>query len=83
LRKGWQRAVIEAQARLSALPYRVIDDGIKIPAITSRRKGLVVPKGWPMPKKLDALAAAIGADEEAGAKGFLLSTRAWGSTIPA
>jgi 8-oxo-dGTP pyrophosphatase MutT (NUDIX family) len=56
--------------QVAALPYRLVDDRVENLTITSRRrKRLIVPKGWPMPGKDDAMAAAIEANEEAGAKG--------------
>ena len=56
--------------QVAALPYRMGEQGLEFLVITSRRtKRLIVPKGWPMPGKHDAAAAAIEADEEAGVKG--------------
>lgn len=65
--------------QVAALPYRLVGDRIEILTITSRRrKRIIVPKGWPMDGKDDAVAAAIEADEEAGAKGRV-SKDAWGT----
>ena len=56
--------------QVAALPYRMGEQGLEFLVITSRRtKRLIVPKGWPMPGKHHAAAAAVEADEEAGVKG--------------
>jgi 8-oxo-dGTP pyrophosphatase MutT (NUDIX family) len=58
--------------QVAALPYRFGEQGLEFLVITSRRtKRLIVPKGWPMPGKTDASAAAIEANEEAGVKGWV------------
>jgi 8-oxo-dGTP pyrophosphatase MutT (NUDIX family) len=56
--------------QVAALPYRAGKKGLEILVVTSRRtKRLIIPKGWSMPGLLDARAAAIEANEEAGVKG--------------
>lgn len=60
--------------QVAALPFRIKHDEIEYLVITSRRrKRLIVPKGWPMPGKDNAVAAAIEADEEAGVRGRIAS----------
>lgn len=54
-----------------ALPWRLAGNkGIEVLLVTSRRSGRwTIPKGWPMPGKTLAEAAAQEAFEEAGVKG--------------
>jgi 8-oxo-dGTP pyrophosphatase MutT (NUDIX family) len=65
--------------QVAALPYRAGKEGLEILVVTSRRtKRFIIPKGWPIPGLLDARAAAIEANEEAGVKGTV-SHRPMGS----
>lgn len=59
--------------QIAALPYRQTDNrDLEVLVITSRTtRRLIIPKGWPMKNKPDHHAAAIEADEEAGAKGIV------------
>jgi len=53
-----------------ALPWRLAKNGIEILLVTGRRSGRwTIPKGWPMPGKSLAEAAAQEAFEEAGVRG--------------
>jgi 8-oxo-dGTP pyrophosphatase MutT (NUDIX family) len=58
-------------AQFAALPWRRLADGqIKVLLITSREtRRWVIPKGWPMPDRTPAAAAAQEAYEEAGVVG--------------
>lgn len=62
-----------ATAQFAALPWRRLADGqVKVLLITSREtRRWVIPKGWPMPGRTPAEAAAQEAYEEAGAVGAL------------
>lgn len=59
--------------QVGALPYRRAADGsIEIMLVTSRGTGRwIIPKGWPMPGKGLAEAAAQEACEEAGVRGII------------
>jgi 8-oxo-dGTP pyrophosphatase MutT (NUDIX family) len=58
-------------AQLAALPWRRLPDGqVRVLLITSREtRRWVIPKGWPMPDRTPAAAAAQEAYEEAGVVG--------------
>jgi 8-oxo-dGTP pyrophosphatase MutT (NUDIX family) len=58
-------------AQFAALPWRRLADGsVKVLLITSREtRRWVIPKGWPMPDRTPAQAAAQEAYEEAGVVG--------------
>ena len=59
-----------ARTQYAALCYRVTKGRPEVLLITSRDTGRwVIPKGWPMPGKTGAEAAAQEAYEEAGAEG--------------
>ncbi len=60
-----------AQLQVGALPYRRREDGsLEVLLVTTRGTGRwMVPKGWPMPGKSHAEAAAQEAFEEAGVRG--------------
>jgi 8-oxo-dGTP pyrophosphatase MutT (NUDIX family) len=66
----------EMQAQMAALPWRLDKRGrIEVLMVTSRISGhWLIPKGWPMPEKSDAEAAAQEALEEAGITGRITST---------
>lgn len=61
----------ELPIQTGALPWRLAGSkGIEVLLVTSRRSGRwTIPKGWPMPGKTLAEAAAQEAFEEAGVKG--------------
>ena len=60
----------ESRSQFAALPYRVVDDGVQILLITSRRtKRWILPKGWPEDGMTPAQSAAKEAYEEAGVTG--------------
>lgn len=61
----------ELPIQTGALPWRLAGKkGIEVLLVTSRRSGRwTIPKGWPMPGKTLAEAAAQEAFEEAGVKG--------------
>lgn len=61
----------ELPIQTGALPWRLAGNkGIEVLLVTSRRSGRwTIPKGWPMPGKTLAEAAAQEAFEEAGVKG--------------
>lgn len=60
--------------QIGALPWRRRDGVLEVLLVTSREtKRWVAPKGWPMPYKSDAEAAATEAWEEAGVKGLIAS----------
>jgi 8-oxo-dGTP pyrophosphatase MutT (NUDIX family) len=63
--------VAGATAQYAALPWRRLADGkVKVLLITSRgTRRWVIPKGWPMPDRTPAQAAAQEAYEEAGLVG--------------
>jgi len=66
------QGVAEAPAsQFAALPWRRMPDGsVKVLLITSRgTRRWVIPKGWPMPDRTPAEAAAQEAYEEAGVVG--------------
>jgi 8-oxo-dGTP pyrophosphatase MutT (NUDIX family) len=58
-------------AQFAALPWRRLADGqVRVLLITSREtRRWVIPKGWPMPDRTPAEAAAQEAYEEAGVVG--------------
>ena len=58
-------------AQFAALPWRRLADGhVEVLLITSREtRRWVIPKGWPMPDRTPAQAAAQEAYEEAGVVG--------------
>jgi 8-oxo-dGTP pyrophosphatase MutT (NUDIX family) len=60
-----------ATAQFAALPWRRLADGqVRVLLITSREtRRWVIPKGWPMPDRAPAEAAAQEAYEEAGVVG--------------
>jgi 8-oxo-dGTP pyrophosphatase MutT (NUDIX family) len=64
-------AAAGATAQFAALPWRRLPDGqVKVLLITSRgTRRWVIPKGWPMPDRTPAQAAAQEAYEEAGVVG--------------
>lgn len=58
--------------QIGALPWRRRDGVLEVLLVTSREtRRWVAPKGWPMPYKSDAEAAATEAWEEAGVKGLI------------
>ena len=58
--------------QIGALPWRRRDGVLEVLLVTSREtRRWVSPKGWPMPYKSDAEAAATEAWEEAGVKGLI------------
>lgn len=58
--------------QVGALPWRRRDGVLEVLLVTSREtRRWVSPKGWPMPYKSDAEAAATEAWEEAGVKGLV------------
>ena len=58
--------------QLGALPFRTEPDGLQVLLATSREtKRWVIPKGWPMKKRLPHEAAAREAFEEAGLVGIV------------
>ena len=58
--------------QIGALPWRRRDGALEVLLVTSREtRRWVAPKGWPMPYKSDAEAAATEAWEEAGVKGLI------------
>jgi 8-oxo-dGTP pyrophosphatase MutT (NUDIX family) len=60
--------------QVGALPWRRVDGALQVLLVTSREtRRWVAPKGWPMPYKSDAEAAATEAWEEAGVKGLIAS----------
>lgn len=63
----------ELPLQTGALPWRLgAKNGIEILLVTGRRSGRwTIPKGWPMPGKTLAEAAAQEAFEEAGVKGTI------------
>src|SRR3569623_26252 len=66
------QGVVQAPAeQFAALPWRRMPDGsVKVLLITSRgSRRWVIPKGWPMPDRSPAQAAAQEAYEEAGVVG--------------
>ncbi|HEY4070783.1 MAG TPA: NUDIX hydrolase [Sphingomicrobium sp.] len=76
--KGYTSAVTREQAgevpiQTGALPWRLAaKNGIEVLLVTGRRSGRwTIPKGWPMPGKTLAEAAAQEAFEEAGVKGTI------------
>lgn len=65
----------EARTQVAALCWRIEDGKPQVLLVTSRDTGRwVLPKGWPMPGKNSAEAAATEAWEEAGARGRLYDT---------
>lgn len=59
-----------ARTQLAALCWRIKNGEVQVLLITSRETGRwVLPKGWPVPKRCDASAAAMEAWEEAGVRG--------------
>ena len=65
------RAARKVPIQTGALPWRLSDKkGIEVLLVTGRRSGRWgIPKGWPIPGKSLAEAAAQEAFEEAGVKG--------------
>ena len=63
----------EVPIQTGALPWRLAPkNGIEVLLVTGRRSGRwTIPKGWPMPGKSLAEAAAQEAFEEAGVKGTI------------
>ena len=60
----------DMRAQFAALPWRRRKDTLEVLLVTTRETGRwVIPKGWPMPGKTPAAAAAIEATEEAGVIG--------------
>lgn len=60
--------------QVGALPWRRVNGVLQVLLVTSREtRRWVSPKGWPMPYKSDAEAAATEAWEEAGVKGLIAS----------
>ncbi|MEM6478349.1 MAG: NUDIX hydrolase [Pseudomonadota bacterium] len=60
----------ESRSQFAALPYRIVDDGIQVLLVTSRRtRRWILPKGWPEDGMTPAECAAKEAWEEAGAIG--------------
>ncbi len=60
------------RSQYAALPYTVIDGGVRIMLVTSRETGRwIVPKGWPEKKTKPCEQAAREAYEEAGAIGTI------------
>ena len=58
--------------QIGALPWRRREGVLEVLLVTSREtRRWVAPKGWPMPYKSDAEAAATEAWEEAGVKGLI------------
>ena len=65
---------LKPKAQFAALPWRMIDESVEVLMITSRiSRHWLIPKGWPMPGKSDAAAAAQEAFEEAGIRGGVSS----------
>ena len=61
---------INLPLQTGALPWRISGKTIEILLVTGRRSGQwTIPKGWPMPGKTLAEAAAQEAFEEAGVEG--------------
>ncbi|WP_122464901.1 MULTISPECIES: NUDIX hydrolase [Brevundimonas] len=70
-RKG-VRVVRDHRRQVAALPWRRATDGVEVLLVTSREtRRWVTPKGWPMPRKTAAEAAAQEAWEEAGVRGVI------------
>ena len=64
---GWFRKSV---SQVGALPFVVVEDGILIALITSRRRGRwILPKGWPIKDLSLPASAAQEALEEAGCLG--------------
>jgi 8-oxo-dGTP pyrophosphatase MutT (NUDIX family) len=65
----------EVPIQTGALPWRLAQkNGIEVLLVTGRKSGRwTIPKGWPMPGKSLAEAAAQEAFEEAGVKGTINS----------
>lgn len=63
----------ELPVQTGALPWRLgPKNGIEVLLVTGRRSGRwTIPKGWPMPGKTLAEAAALEAFEEAGVRGTI------------
>jgi len=60
----------ESRSQFAALPFRVVDDGVQVLLVTSRRtRRWILPKGWPEDAMTPAQIAAKEAWEEAGALG--------------
>lgn len=60
----------ESRSQFAALPFRIVDDGVQILLVTSRRsKRWILPKGWPENGMTPAESAAKEAWEEAGVMG--------------
>lgn len=56
--------------QVAALPWQPHPGGTAILLVTSRRRGrLIIPKGWPMPRRSDPEAAGLEALQEAGVAG--------------
>ncbi|MHB2169307.1 NUDIX hydrolase [Alsobacter sp. R-9] len=67
--------------QFGALPVRRRDGIASVLLVTSRDTGRwVIPKGWPMPGRPPALAAATEAFEEAGVRGRVLGKSIGGYT---
>jgi 8-oxo-dGTP pyrophosphatase MutT (NUDIX family) len=64
---GWFRKSV---SQVGVLPFVVVEDGILIALITSRRRGRwILPKGWPIKDRSLPASAAQEALEEAGCLG--------------
>ncbi len=65
--------------QIAALPFRAIADRLEVCLVTTRETGRwTIPKGWPMKKRKDHVAARIEAEQEAGVSGTI-GTRPIGS----
>lgn len=63
---------VEIPIQTGALPWRLAGKNIEVLLVTGRRSGKwSIPKGWPMPGKSLAEAAAEEAFEEAGVRGTI------------
>ncbi|MEM6727474.1 MAG: NUDIX hydrolase [Pseudomonadota bacterium] len=61
----------ESRSQFAALPFRVVDGGVQVLLITSRRtKRWILPKGWPEDGMTPSQSAAREAWEEAGVTGI-------------
>jgi 8-oxo-dGTP pyrophosphatase MutT (NUDIX family) len=68
-----REAARDVPIQTGALPWRLsTKNGIEVLLVTGRRSGRwTIPKGWPMPRKSLAEAAAQEAFEEAGVRGTI------------
>lgn len=66
---------VHSRSQFGAVCYRVRKGRTEVLLITSRGRGRwIIPKGWPMPNRTPAEAAAVEAYEEAGVEGNIHPT---------